>query len=181
VQQLFSQTISVFVLISNRKQTTFKRDSNQRLLQCFRPGEVVVQKRVLVVVGDRDTRELLAQTFAGHGFRTLTASDGVSGLFQVGLVQPDLVVLDVNGWDTLRRMRNLSSVPIIVLVKDEPRARIESLNQGADYFVTKPPSLREVEAKARALLREHPSVSAKSVAVDWGAGRGKAGTCEMGA
>ena len=140
-----------------------------------------MERRVLVVVGDRDTRELLAQTFADHGFQTLTASDGVSGLFQVGLVQPDLVVLDIHGWDTLRRIRNLSSVPIIVLVEDEPRARIESLNQGADYFVTKPPSLREVEAKARALLRRRLPVPAKSVAVDWRAGRGEAGICEMGA
>lgn len=140
-----------------------------------------MERRVLVVVGDRDTRELVAQAFAGHGFRTLTACDGVSGLFQVGLVQPDLVVLDLHGWDTLRRMRNLSSVPIIVLVEDEPKARIESLNQGADYFVTKPPSLREVEAKARALLRRRPPVPAKPVAADWGAGRGEAGICEMGA
>lgn len=140
-----------------------------------------MERRVLVVVGDRDTRELLAQTFAGHGFRALTASDGVSGLFQVGLVQPDLVVLDIHGWDTLRRIRNLSGVPIIVLVEDEPGARIESLDQGADYFVTKPPSLREVEAKARALLRRRPPVPANAVAVDWGAGRGEAGICEMGA
>jgi len=139
-----------------------------------------VETRVLVVVGDRDTRELLAQAFAGHGFRALTASDGVSGLFQVGLVQPDLVVLDMNGWDTLRRMRNLSSVPIIVLVEDEPRARIESLDQGADYFVTKPPSLREVEAKARALLRRRPPMQAKSVVVNWAASRGETGICEMG-
>lgn len=137
-----------------------------------------METRVLIVVGDRDTRELLAQTFAGHGLRALTASDGVSGLFQVGLVQPDLVVLDINGWETLRRIRTLSSVPIIVLIEDELGARIESLNQGADYFVTKPPSLRELEAKARALLRRRPPVRAEALTVDWAAGRGKAGICE---
>ena len=125
-----------------------------------------MEKRVLIVAGDRDMRELLAQVFSGHGFRALTACDGVGGLFQVGLVQPDLVVLDVNGWDTLRRIRALSSVPIIVLIEDEPRARIESLDQGADYFVTKPPSLREVEAKARALLRRAPPEQANVVAAD---------------
>jgi DNA-binding response OmpR family regulator len=127
-----------------------------------------VETRVLIVVRDRDTRELLAQTFAGHGFRTLTASDGVSGLFQAGLAQPDLVVLDINGWDTLRRIRTLSSVPIIVLVEDESKARIESLNQGADYFVTKPPSLQEMVAKARALLRRRPPVLVNALAVDKG-------------
>jgi DNA-binding response OmpR family regulator len=135
-----------------------------------------VEKSVLIVVRDRDMRELLARTFAGHGFRALTASDGVGGLFQVGLAQPDLVVLDINGWETLRRIRTLSSVPIIVLVEDEPRARIESLNQGADYFVTKPPSLREVEAKARALLRRGPMLLATAVAVDQGCA---GATCEF--
>lgn len=125
-----------------------------------------MEKRVLIVAGDRDTRELLAQTFSGHGFRALTASDGVSGLFQVGLIQPDLVVLDINGWETLRRIRTLSSVPIIVLVEDESRARIESLDLGADYFVTKPPSLQEVEAKARALLRRNLPERANAVAAD---------------
>jgi DNA-binding response OmpR family regulator len=141
----------------------------------------VVETRVLIVVGDRDTRELLAQTFAGHGFRAWNASDGVSGLFQVGLVQPDLVVLDINGWETLRRIRMVSSVPIIVLVKDEPAARIESLNQGADYFVIKPPSLRELEAKARALLRRRPPARAESLTVNSAAGQGETGICEIGA
>lgn len=124
-----------------------------------------MEKRVLIVAGDRDTRELLAQVFSGHGFRALTAFDGVSGLFQVGLVQPDLVVLDINGWDTLRRIRALSGVPIIALVEDEPRSRIESLDEGADYFVTKPLRLWEVEAKARALLRRSPPAQAGASAV----------------
>jgi two-component system OmpR family response regulator len=125
-----------------------------------------LQKRVLIVAGERDTRELLAQTFAGHGCQALTASDGVGGLFLVGMLQPDLVVLDINGWETLRRIRTLSRVPIIVLVEDEPRARIESLNEGADYFVTKPPSLQELEAKARALLRKSSPTLANAVRVD---------------
>jgi DNA-binding response OmpR family regulator len=101
-------------------------------------------------------------------------------LYQVGLVQPDLVVLDVKGWETLRRMRARSSVPIIVLVEDETGDRIESLNQGADYFVTKPPSLREVEAKARALLRRRPPTRVKSSTVEGVTGRREAGIFEIG-
>lgn len=125
-----------------------------------------MERRVLVVVGDRDTRELLAQTFAGHGFRAPCASDVVSGLFQLGLVQPDLVVLDANGWETLRQIRALSNVPIIALIEDDPMARIESLDQGADYYVTKPPSLRELEAKARALFRRGPALCVRTVCAD---------------
>ena len=150
----------------------------------FRAGGGVVETRVLIVVRDREMRELLAETFAGHGFRALTASDGVSGLYQVGLVQPDLIVLDANGWETLRCMRARCRVPIIVLVEDEPGDRIESLNHGADYFVTKPPSLREVEAKARALLRRRPTTRpprrVESSTVEGVTGRRQAGICEVG-
>jgi two-component system response regulator TctD len=105
-------------------------------------------------------------------------------LYQVGLVQPDLVVLDIKGWETLRRMRARSSVPIIVLIEDELGDRIESLNQGADYFVTKPPSLREVEAKARALLRRRtpmqPPMRVQSSTVEEVTGPRQAGVCEIG-
>jgi DNA-binding response OmpR family regulator len=122
-----------------------------------------VQKRILLVVGDRDTRELLAQGLSDHGFGTFMASDGVSGLFQFGLVQPDLVVLGVNGWETLRRIRALSGVPIIVLIEDDSKSRVESLNQGADYFVIKPPSLLEIDAKVRVLFRSYSAPLAKAV------------------
>jgi DNA-binding response OmpR family regulator len=115
-----------------------------------------VQKRILFVVGDRETRDLLAQTFSDHGFGTSIASDGVSGLFQFGLVQPDLVVLDETDWETLRRIRALSGVPIIALIEDDTKSKVESLNQGADYFVIKPPSLHELDAKVRALFRSPP-------------------------
>lgn len=123
-------------------------------------------KRILIVVCDRVTRELLVQTFAGRGFRIVAASDGVSGLFQFGLAQPDLVVLDADGWETLKRIRALSTVPIIVLIEDDPQARIESLDQGADFFVTKPPSLRELEAKVRVLFRSGPKMMATAAIMD---------------
>jgi DNA-binding response OmpR family regulator len=115
-----------------------------------------VEKRILIVVRDPDTRECLARNFVDRGFQAITAADGIGGLFQLGLAPPDLVVLDLNGWETLRRMRALSNVPIIALIEDEPGAGVESLNQGADYFVVKPPSLPELEAKVRALFRRDP-------------------------
>jgi DNA-binding response OmpR family regulator len=111
-------------------------------------------------------RDLLVQTFAGRGFRTSAAADGVGGLFQLGLTQPDLVVLDTNGWETLKRIRALSCIPIIVLIEDSPQARIESLDQGADYFVTKPPSLRELEAKVHALFRRGTKMMANAGVMD---------------
>lgn len=117
-----------------------------------------VETRILFVVRDRAMREHLAETFDGRGFRVITASDGVGGLFQFGLRQPDLIVLDVNGWDTLQRLRALSNIPIIMLVEDTPEARIESLDRGADYFLVKPPSVSELDARMRVLLRRCSSM-----------------------
>jgi two-component system KDP operon response regulator KdpE len=125
-----------------------------------------VEKRILIVMREPETRELLAQNFSDHGFRPFTAPDGVGGLFQFGLTQPHLVVLDVNGWETLQRIRALSNVPIIALIEDNSRDRIESLNRGADYFVTKPPSVQELQAKVRALLRPRPTLCASAVALE---------------
>ncbi len=127
-------------------------------------GNAVVEKSILIVVRDRETRELLAQTFSSQGFQAVTAWDGVSGLFQFGLAQPDLVVLEVNGWETLQRIRAVSDVPIIVLIEDDAKARIESLDRGADYFVTKPPCIKELDAKVRALLRRDRTKLAGAIA-----------------
>jgi DNA-binding response OmpR family regulator len=98
-------------------------------------------------------RECLAQAFRRRGFCVVTASDAVAGLFQLGLCQPHLVVLDTQGWELLQRIRRLSDIPIIVLVEDTPEAKIESLDQGADFFVVKPPNVSELDARVRVLLR----------------------------
>ena len=98
-------------------------------------------------------REYLAQAFRRRGFCVVTAADGVAGLFQLGLCQPHLVVLDIHGWEVLQRIRSLSDIPIIVLVDDTPEAKIESLDQGADFFVVKPPNVGELDARVRVLLR----------------------------
>jgi DNA-binding response OmpR family regulator len=58
----------------------------------------------------------------------------------------------------LQRIRALSDVPVIVLIDDTPEARIESLDLGADFFLIKPPSVSELDAKVRALLRRNPAM-----------------------
>ena len=123
-----------------------------------------MEKRILFVVRDRAMREHLAQTFCDRGFRVITASDGVGGLFQLGLRQPHLIVLDVNGWETLQRIRTLSDIPIIVLIEDTPEARVECLDRGADYFLVKPPSMGELEARARVLLRKESATRSGAAA-----------------
>jgi two-component system KDP operon response regulator KdpE len=125
-----------------------------------------VEKRILIVMAEPQTREFLARVFVDHGFRPFTAPDGVGGLFQFGLTQPHLVVLEVHGWETLKRIRALSTVPLIALVEDNTRDKIESLNQGADYFVTMPFSVQELQAKVRALLRPRPALRASAVGLE---------------
>ena len=117
-----------------------------------------MEKRILLVVRDKAMRERLARDFCGRGFCVTTATDGVGGLFQLGFRQPHLIILDVHGWEVLQRIRALSDVPVIVLIDDTPEARIESLDRGADFFLIKPPSASELDAKVRALLRRNPAM-----------------------
>lgn len=117
-----------------------------------------MEKRILLVVRDKVMREHLAHALCGQGFCVTMASDGVSGLFQLGFRQPHLIVLDVCGWEILQRIRALSDVPVIVLIDDTPEERVESLDRGADFFLIKPPSASELDAKVRALLRRNSAM-----------------------
>jgi len=110
-----------------------------------------LEKRILIVGGSPDTREQVSQALVRGGLRVYTAADSVGGLFQFGLVRPHVVILDTDEWETMERMRALSSVPIIALTAGDASA--ESLNHGADFFVVKPPSLGELRAKVQASLR----------------------------
>lgn len=110
-----------------------------------------MEKRILVVGNNPSVRDSLRQAFSGGGLRVFAASDGVEGLFQFGIVQPHIVILDTDESDTLRRLRALSAVPIIVLTDE--MSGPESIDLGADFFVARPPNLRELSAIVRAAVR----------------------------
>jgi two-component system KDP operon response regulator KdpE len=118
-----------------------------------------VQKKILVVGDDLATRQTLSDALRRSHYRLLTSAVSGDALFQVGVSQPDLVILDlaqlgIDGWDTLHRLRELSNAPIIVLSDAyDQRAEVASLDSGADYFVTKPIGIQELCARIRALLR----------------------------
>jgi DNA-binding response OmpR family regulator len=121
-------------------------------------GGIRVENKILVVTGDQDMQDLLVLGLSRGGFQVFAAGDGSSALFQVGLAQPDLIVLDLSqpgsdGWETLRRLRDLGSTPVIVLTSKEEEARIEGLRCGADHSVARPFSMRELCARIHALLR----------------------------
>jgi two-component system KDP operon response regulator KdpE len=94
-----------------------------------------------------------------EGFRVIEASDGLMAVDQVREKMPDLVLLDVmmpemDGFETLRMIREISSVPVIMLtVRNSEEDKVQGLDLGADDYVTKPFSPRELVSRVRAVLR----------------------------
>ena len=116
--------------------------------------------RTILVVDDEPTlRETLAEALESEGHRVVTAADGREALVQFRAERPDLVLLDLmlpelSGIEVCRIIRAESGVPIIMLTaKDAELDKVVGLELGADDYVTKPFSLRELMARIRAVLR----------------------------
>lgn len=126
-----------------------------------------MDRKILVVDDEPEMAEMLERALAKENYVVLVALSGREGLRQVHRHQPDLVVLDVmmpdmSGWETLRRLREFSQVPVIMLTAvNEENAKVQGLDLGADDYVTKPFGIRELKARIRASLRraETPSLN----------------------
>ena len=122
-------------------------------------GNLKAEQTVLVVDDDPNVVELARLYLERDGFRVLSALDGDRGLTLAREERPALVVLDVmlprlNGLDVCRVLRQDSTVPIIMLTaRVEEEDRLTGLDLGADDYVTKPFSPRELAARVRAVLR----------------------------
>jgi two-component system KDP operon response regulator KdpE len=94
-----------------------------------------------------------------EGYHVIEAHDGLEAIDKVRTELPNLVILDVmmpelNGFETLRMLREISNVPVIMLtVRDEEEDKVRGLELGADDYVTKPFSIRELASRVKALLR----------------------------
>ncbi|MFC1987339.1 response regulator transcription factor [Chloroflexota bacterium] len=119
-------------------------------------------KRVLVVDDDAKTVELVKLYLNRDGYRVITAYDGVEALRLAQESHPDLIVLDlmlpgIDGLEICRTIRAESDVPIIMLTaRTTEQDRLTGLDLGADDYVTKPFSPRELAARVRAVLRRLP-------------------------
>ena len=114
---------------------------------------------VLIVEDDMHTTELVRMYLARDGHRVLAAADGLKGLQMAAEARPDLVVLDLmlpelDGMEVCRQLRESSDVPVIMLTARVDEAdRLAGLDLGADDYVTKPFSPKELAARVRAVLR----------------------------
>jgi DNA-binding response OmpR family regulator len=115
--------------------------------------------RVLVVDDEAVVRDVLTRYLEKEGFRVDAAEDGEAALELAARSRPDIVVLDlmlpkVDGFEVFRRLRGLGDVPVVMLTaKGEEVDRLVGLELGADDYVSKPFSPREVVARIRAVLR----------------------------
>ncbi len=131
--------------------------ANSALTIVRRLGDVA--KTILVVEDEPTLRETLAEALEADGFRVVQAGDGRAALERFRADEPDLVLLDLmlpelSGLEVTRQVRAESSVPILMLTaRDAEVDKVVGLELGADDYVTKPFSLRELSARIRAVLR----------------------------
>ena len=127
---------------------------------------------VLVVEDEPNLLTALKYTLEQAGYDALTATDGESGLRLTRTRGPDLVILDVmlpniDGFEVCRMIRRESDVPILILTaRGEEVDRVVGLELGADHYVTKPFSMRELMARIRNMLRRSVAPSSGSAGGD---------------
>ncbi len=123
--------------------------------------------RVILLVEDAlDLAQVIVRELEASGYRVSHVPDGLSALQMLAGQPPDLVILDwmlpgINGLEVLRRLRQVWAVPVLMLTaRSEEADRVLGLEVGADDYLTKPFSMRELMARVRALLRRIEHVQA---------------------
>jgi two-component system KDP operon response regulator KdpE len=121
--------------------------------------ELKYRSTALVVDDEPQIRRLLRITLEGNGYRVFDAANGQDGLVEAAQRKPDVILLDlglpdVDGVQVLKRIREWSKVPVIILsVRDQEEEKVAALDSGADDYVTKPFNSAELLARLRAALR----------------------------
>jgi len=114
---------------------------------------------ILVVDDEPQIRRFLRATLSSHGYRVIEAESGRGALERISMDRPDLVILDlglpdIDGAEVLRRVREWSTIPVVVLsVRASERDKVDALDLGADDYLTKPFGTGELLARIRTALR----------------------------
>jgi two-component system KDP operon response regulator KdpE len=120
---------------------------------------------VVLIEDEPQIRRFLRATLTGQGYRLFEATTGADGLVEVGSRQPDVVIVDlglpdIDGIDVIRRLREWTAVPIIVLsARGQERDKVTALDVGADDYVSKPFGAGELLARIRVALRHTAGAS----------------------
>ncbi|NOU64268.1 response regulator [Paenibacillus sp. LMG 31461] len=119
-----------------------------------------MRENIMVIDDDEKITSMLRRGLAFEGYLVTTAANGLEGLKQMLVTEPQLIILDVmmphiDGWEVVRRIRESGSeVPILMLTaKDDISDRVKGLDLGADDYLVKPFALEELLARVRVLLR----------------------------
>src|SRR6478752_11434 len=127
---------------------------------------MIMDKRILVVDDEKPIADILKFNLQKEGYEVFCAYDGVEALEKVEEVQPEMILLDImlpqkDGMEVCREVRKKYDMPIIMLTaKDSEIDKVLGLELGADDYVTKPFSTRELLARVKANLRRHQQVAA---------------------
>lgn len=114
---------------------------------------------ILIVEDDPNIAELVARYLENSGFHPITVNDGAEGVAAARRHDPQLIILDImlpklDGWEVCRALRRESDVPIIMLTaREDEMDRVVGLSMGADDYVVKPFSPRELVERVKAILR----------------------------
>jgi two-component system KDP operon response regulator KdpE len=133
------------------------------------PASSKVLPLALVVDDEPQIRRLLRVTLEANGYRVLDAGTGQEGIVHAAMHRPEVVILDLglpdlDGVEVVKRLREWSQVPIVILsVRDNEEDKVAALDAGADDYVTKPFSSAELLARLRAALRRTQPPTARAV------------------
>ncbi len=123
-----------------------------------------MDRTILVIEDEQNINDILTFSLGKEGYKTLSALDGITGLEMALTENPDLILLDVmlpglDGWEICKKVREHSQVPIIMLTAREDEVdKVLGLELGADDYITKPYSMRELAARVKANLRRSAAV-----------------------
>jgi DNA-binding response OmpR family regulator len=121
------------------------------------------ETRIMIVDDDPSIRKFVRANLEARGYKVLLAADGEEALQIIERELPDLILLDImmpkmDGFTVCRRLREWSKVPILMLTaRDNENDKVSCLDAGADDYIIKPFSLRELLSRIKAVLRRSPS------------------------
>jgi two-component system KDP operon response regulator KdpE len=152
----------------------------------------MAQATILVVEDEPEIRRLLGATLGAEGYRVVESGDGRRALIDAGSHRPDLAIVDLglpdmDGINVIRRIREWSPMPVLVLsARSQERSKVEALDAGADDYVTKPFGAGELLARVRVALRHRARVATGEttlrlgdVSIDFPAHRAKKGGADV--